>query len=107
MASGLDVVGYADNGLDAIELAETLRPDVVVMDVVMGNVDGIEATREITRRAPDVRVVLLSGSDDENLTEIGRRAGATSHLVKGLPIADLVAAVGFAATAAASATALI
>lgn len=99
--SGIDVVGEAGDGFAAIRLADRVRPDVVVMDVVMEGLDGIAATRAITQRTPEVQVVLLSGSSDDELVQIGRDAGAHSYLSKGLPVADLVAAVCLAASAAA------
>ena len=100
--SGIDVIGEAKDGFAAIRLADRVRPDVVVMDVVMAGLDGIAATRAITQRTPEVQVVLLSGSCDDELIQIGRDAGAHSYLSKGLPVADLVAAVCLAASAAAA-----
>ena len=96
-ADGVIVIAEADNGRDAIDLAIHFRPDVVLMDVVMVGMDGVSATRAITARAPDVRVVLLTSSDDAELGMIGLRAGANGHLVKGIALDDLVAAVRQAA----------
>jgi DNA-binding NarL/FixJ family response regulator len=90
---GFVVIAEADNGRDAIDLALHFRPNVVVMDVVMANIDGIAATRAISHRAPDVRVLLLTRSDDEELGLLGLRAGAAGHVVKGLPMDELVGAV--------------
>jgi NarL family two-component system response regulator LiaR len=87
------VIAEADNGRDAIDLAVHFRPDVVVLDVVMANVDGISATRAITARAPEVRVLLHTASDDVELGIVGLRAGASGHIVKGLSIDEVVAAI--------------
>jgi NarL family two-component system response regulator LiaR len=91
--AGLIVIAEADNGRDAIDLAAHFRPDVVIMDIVMSNVDGLSATHEIVARAPTVRILLLTGSDDLDLGMVGLRAGAAGHLVKGVPVPDVVAAV--------------
>jgi NarL family two-component system response regulator LiaR len=91
--AGLVVIAEADNGRDAIDLAAHFRPDVMVMDIVMANVDGLSATRAIVQRNPDVRVLLLTASEDVELGVVGLRAGAAGHLIKGRPLAELVAAV--------------
>jgi NarL family two-component system response regulator LiaR len=91
--AGLTVIAEADNGRDAIDLAAHFRPDVLVMDIVMANVDGLSATHQIVARAPTVRILLLTSSDDLDLGMVGLRAGAAGHLVKGVPVADVVAAV--------------
>jgi two-component system nitrate/nitrite response regulator NarL len=91
--AGLVVIAEADNGRDAIDLAAHFRPDVVVMDVVMSNIDGLSATRTITERSPGVRVLLVTASADLELGIVGLRAGAAGHLVKGGPLEQLVAAV--------------
>lgn len=91
--AGVIVIAEADNGRDAIDLAAHFRPDVVVMDVVMANVDGLSATRAIAERAPEVRVLLLTGSSDLEIGMVGLRAGAAGHQVKGAPVEELVAAV--------------
>lgn len=90
---GVVVIAEADNGRDAIGLAAHFRPDVVVMDVVMGGIDGLTATKAIAERAPGVRVLLLTGSDDVEVGMVGLRAGAAGHQVKGAPDGELVTAV--------------
>jgi DNA-binding NarL/FixJ family response regulator len=85
----LEVVGEAADGLEAVDLAARLLPDVVVMDVRMPRLDGVEATR----RMPGRRVLILTTFDlDEYLVE-GLRAGASGFLLKDAPPADLVRAV--------------
>jgi two-component system nitrate/nitrite response regulator NarL len=96
-SAGIVVIAEADNGRDAIDLAVHFRPDVVLMDVVMIGMDGISATRAISARAPEVQVVLLTSSEDSELGMIGLRAGADGHLVKGIELDALVAAVRQAA----------
>ncbi|WP_432985056.1 response regulator [Dactylosporangium sp. CA-233914] len=79
---GIDVVGAAGDGAEAVELAERLRPDVVLMDLRMPRCDGVEATRRLRQRAPDVRVIALTTySDDRSVLE-ALRAGARGYLTK-------------------------
>jgi two-component system, NarL family, response regulator LiaR len=91
--AGLTVIAEADNGRDAIDLAAHFRPDVMIMDIVMANIDGLSATRAIAERAPTVRILLLTASDDVELGMVGLRAGAAGHQVKGMPIPEIVASV--------------
>jgi two-component system, NarL family, response regulator LiaR len=90
---GLTVIAEADNGRDAIDLALHFRPDVVLMDFVIPGGDGISATRTIAERAPEVAILLLTSSADEELGMLGLKAGATGHLVKGIDMDQLVDAV--------------
>ena len=79
---GIDVVGDAADGEEAVQLAGELAPDVVLMDLAMPNVDGIEATRRISESAPDVKVIALTSfaTDDKVFPAI--RAGAAGYLLK-------------------------
>ncbi len=81
-AQGLDVVGEAADGEEAIEMAEDLRPDVVLMDVTMPVLDGVEATRRIRQRLAEVRVVMLTMHADETTMAQAIRVGADGYLVK-------------------------
>jgi len=92
---GLKVVGEAADGLQACQLDETLRPDVVLMDIRMPNMDGIEATKRITDPANDLdaKVLVLTTFGDEESVFESLRAGASGFLLKDVPPADLVQAV--------------
>jgi DNA-binding NarL/FixJ family response regulator len=91
---GFDVVGLAADGLEAVSLADALRPDTVLLDVRMPNVGGIEAARRIRPIDAAVRVVMLSAYDDPALQQEATDAGASRFLVKGCPLSELVDAVG-------------
>lgn len=91
--SGIAVVGEAANGHDAIRTAVELAPDVLVMDVAMPRLNGVEATARIAKEAPSTRVLMLSMHDAEEYVHRAIGAGASGYLLKGSGIADLVAAV--------------
>jgi len=78
----LQVVGEADNGRAAVERARDLMPDVVVMDIAMPDMNGIEATRQIRAENPDVRVVALSTHEDERYVRATLAAGASAYVLK-------------------------
>ncbi|MGI8984284.1 MAG: response regulator [Acidimicrobiales bacterium] len=96
--NGFDVVGEAGDGAEAVELAQTLRPDVVLMDVSMPNLDGVEATRQITRLVPEAQVVMLTMHADGEVMARAIQAGAIGYLVKDCAITDVVSAVRLAAS---------
>lgn len=83
-ASGADVVGEAGDGDEAIELARRLRPDLIFMDVQMPNRSGLEATRVIKAEMPDVKIVMLTVSDDEADLFEAVKSGAEGYLLKNL-----------------------
>ncbi len=89
----LSVVGEADDGRQAVELSNTLKPDVVVMDIGMPNLNGIEAARKITEIRPDARVVMLSMHSDEGYVLRALKAGARAYLLKDSATLDLVHAI--------------
>ncbi|GBD29291.1 Transcriptional regulatory protein LiaR [bacterium HR32] len=88
----LEVVGEAGDGLEAVELARTRQPDVVLMDVRMPRMDGVEATRRI-RKAGGPQVVILSTYDDDELVFEALRVGAAGYLLKDFPAEELVKAI--------------
>jgi DNA-binding NarL/FixJ family response regulator len=89
----LKVVGEADDGRQAVELAGSLNPDVVVMDIGMPNLNGIESARQITQSHPEAAVVMLSMHSDEGYVLRALRAGARAYLLKDSAINDLVQAI--------------
>jgi DNA-binding NarL/FixJ family response regulator len=92
-AEGIEVVGEARDGAEAVALAEELRPDVVVMDIRMPGTDGIEATRQITERPDGTQVIVLTTFDDDDCVYGALRAGAAGFLVKDMALDDILAAV--------------
>jgi DNA-binding NarL/FixJ family response regulator len=89
----MEIVGEAGNGREAVELAEQLKPDVVVMDVAMPELNGIEATRRLLASTPHSRVVALSMHKDNVYVREILRAGARGYLLKDSVAGDLVSAV--------------
>jgi DNA-binding NarL/FixJ family response regulator len=90
---GFDVVGECANGGEAIAAVESLAPDVVLMDVRMPFVDGVQATRELRRRAGSPPVLALTTFDDDEVLAGVLRAGAAGFVLKGVPAEDLHRAV--------------
>jgi two-component system, NarL family, response regulator LiaR len=84
--AGITVVAEARDGREAVECCLRLRPDVVLMDVVMPDLDGIAATRRILKHMPDQVIVLLTNSDEDDVGIVGLRAGAAGFLTKDLDI---------------------
>jgi DNA-binding NarL/FixJ family response regulator len=92
-APGLRTVGEAGTGAEAVELAARERPDVVLMDVRMPEMDGIEATQRICADLPGVRVLILTTFDLDTYVYSALRAGASGFLLKDTPPADLLSAI--------------
>ena len=90
---GLEVVGEAQDGQEAIQFAQELKPDVILMDINMPGINGIEATRAIHERHPEVCIIGLSMYDDPEKERAMRAAGATDYKNKGCAPADIVAAI--------------
>ena len=80
---GFDVVGEAEDGAEATALTDELLPDVVLMDLRMPDLGGIDATRTIKQQHPSVRVIILSAYDDAGLRLHASQAGADGYLIKG------------------------
>jgi two-component system, NarL family, response regulator DegU len=91
--AGFDVVGEARDGAEGIELAEQLRPHIVLMDVSMPVLDGITATRRLRSRVPDTRVIVLTMHAEQDLVDKARSAGAAGYLLKDASGDEVVAAV--------------
>jgi DNA-binding NarL/FixJ family response regulator len=91
--AGMTVVAEASDGAEAVELAESSTPDVVVMDMRMPNVDGIEATEQIANAAWAMPVVVLSAYDEPQMIEAALAAGATNCLKKGVGLDELIEAI--------------
>jgi DNA-binding NarL/FixJ family response regulator len=95
---GIEVVGTAATGLEAVESAVRHRPDVVVMDVQMPELNGIEATRRLAAEAPETGVVVLTMSEDDGTVFAAVRAGARGYLVKGAEQEEIVRAITMVAS---------
>jgi DNA-binding NarL/FixJ family response regulator len=93
----LEVVGEAANGAEAIRLARSLLPLVVLMDLQMPVLDGVAATRRLHEEQPDCRVIVLTTFDDDELVFDGLRAGAVGYLLKDAPSEKLAEAIRVAA----------
>jgi len=89
LEEGLQVAGEAGDGQAALEAYERLRPDVVLMDIRMPGMDGVEAAREIKRRWPGVRVVILTTFQDDDSIHRALQAGADGYLLKSTPSAGM------------------
>jgi DNA-binding NarL/FixJ family response regulator len=90
---GVELVGEAENGEHAVELAATLRPDVLVMDLTMPGLGGVEATRQIVAADPDVAVLVLTMLDEDESVFAAMRAGARGYVVKGADTDDVLRAL--------------
>ncbi|MGE5583407.1 MAG: response regulator [Bacillota bacterium] len=92
-ASDIAVVGVASDGHMAVESASTLHPDVILMDVRMPELNGVEATRIILKRFPEIRVLMLTTFDDDEYVIEALNYGAVGYLLKNVPPGELVTAI--------------
>jgi DNA-binding NarL/FixJ family response regulator len=90
-AAGFEVVGGASNGQEAIEAAVRLRPELILMDVSMPEMTGIEAARHIKAQLPEVKIVMLTVSDDDRVLIDAVKAGASGYLLKSLDSNEFLA----------------
>ncbi len=93
LAGGIDVIGEAANGQEAIELAVRLRPDVVLMDLGMPLLDGFQAARQIRTQAPECRILALTIHTDCDTRRRALQAGIADFVVKGTPLETLIATI--------------
>jgi DNA-binding NarL/FixJ family response regulator len=93
LQDGIEIVGDAADGAQAVELAEQLRPAVVLMDLVMPKLDGVEAMRELRERVPETRVIILTSYIDDERLLPAIRAGAAGYLLKNAEPKELARAI--------------
>jgi len=98
LMGGVEVIGEADNGQDAVDMARCLRPDVVLMDLSLPGMNGLEATRLIVESVPSTRVIMLTFMDDEANLVAAVQAGAKGYLLKSVAPEELWVHVRAAAT---------
>lgn len=91
--ASFEVVAEGDDGSEAVNLVEQFQPDVVIMDINMPNVNGVEATRQLIEKFPDSKVIILSIHDDENYVQHALKTGATGYLLKEMDADALIEAV--------------
>jgi DNA-binding NarL/FixJ family response regulator len=90
---GAEVVGEAENGADAVRLSAEKQPDVILMDLEMGERDGIQATRQIVSNRPEVKVLILTMFDDDQSVFAAMRAGARGYILKGVKRDEMLRAI--------------
>jgi len=93
LADECEIVGVATNGRALVTAAATLRPDVIVVDVTMPLLNGIDAARQIKQTSPDVRIIFLTMNEDPNLAAEAFRVGASGYLLKRSAASELVTAI--------------
>jgi NarL family two-component system response regulator LiaR len=94
----IELVGEAPNGEEALRLCEQAQPDVVLMDLVMSGMDGVETTSAIRKRCPQIQILVLTSYHDKDLVRRAMQAGAIGYLLKGVSNQDLVEAIRAAHT---------
>ena len=90
---GFQVIGEAADGRETVEMTDALRPDVVILDIAMPNLNGLEAARQIASKLPSIAVVILSMHSDESYVLRALKAGARAYLLKDSAESDLIAAI--------------
>jgi two-component system response regulator NreC len=90
---GIEVVGEAIDGEEALYLASELRPDIVLLDIAMPGIDGIEATRRLRKTFPQIQVLILTVYEDESLLREAIRAGASGYVIKRAAEEELIAGI--------------
>ena len=91
--SGLKIVGTAANGREAIELARTLVPDVILMDIRMPEIDGMQCIEIIKQKHPEIKIIVLTTFDDDEYVFNALKHGASGYLLKGISLDELIGAI--------------
>jgi len=91
--SGVHVIGEASDGLEAIKLAETMQPDLLICDMNMGAMNGLEVTKRVTKMFPQIKIIILSMFGDDSYVIEALRAGAIAYVLKGSTSTDLLQAI--------------
>lgn len=91
--AGIEIVAEARDGVEAVEVADRLRPDILLMDLHMPKMDGLEATRRVKARVPDVKIIGFSTCEEDEVSRKMLDAGADAYLTKTSPVEALIAAV--------------
>jgi two-component system, NarL family, response regulator NreC len=91
--AGLELVGEAAGGREGLQMAESLQPDILILDYSMPDMDGIQVTREIHARLPSVRVLILTVHENETLAREAIRAGASGYIIKQAAESELISAI--------------
>jgi DNA-binding NarL/FixJ family response regulator len=89
----LEVAGHAADGAEAVQLALSLDPDVILMDIAMPNMDGFQATKQIRKQRPHSRILMLTGSNSRTDVDRARAAGAAGYVTKDRIAAELIDAI--------------
>lgn len=96
-SDGIEVIGEAATGAEAVALAEQLQPDVILMDIQMQDLNGIEATRRITRASPHIGVIMVTMFEDNDSVFAAMRAGARGYILKGADRTEVIRSIEAAA----------
>ena len=97
--SDIEVIGEAANGDEAVSMTDTLRPDVVLLDLNMPEMNGLEALPSIQAQHPEVRVLILTALDGEHLRTAAAELGAVDYMLKGTPASEIAERMRVAASA--------
>ncbi len=90
---GIEVIGESENGIDALKKAEELQPDIIVMDIAMPGLNGLEATKQIKKRFPKIKILVLTMHENEEYILQTLQAGALGYLIKKAAPKDLILAI--------------
>lgn len=90
---GLNVIGMADNGEDLIKIAEDLKPDIVITDISMPKINGLEATRLLTQKQPQIKILILTMHDNKEYMQNAIDSGAHGYMLKDQPADEMIEAV--------------